>query len=229
MERVKEIIVTLEKNGYEVLKQFVDKKTIQTIKDEVDNYEAPYSKYGIRSADKKFATIAHLMNSSHLLSKATEILGSTPKVVRVIYFDKTEESNWLVPWHQDRTIALNEKREVKSWGRWSMKDGVYHVQPAVEVLDKMITFRVHLDDSDRKNGCLKVIPQSHTLGLLTQEQIREITQKEAFEYCEVKEGDVLLMRPHILHASSKCGMPTHRRIVHIEYSNYDLPDGLEWV
>ena len=222
-------MLSLEHDGVEILKQFVDTKTLDSIKNEVNNLVTTYPKYGMRSADKKFSTIFHLMHSPLLVDKATEILGSTPKVVRVIYFDKTEESNWLVPWHQDRTIALNEKKEVEGWGRWSVKDGVHHVQPSVEVLEKMITFRIHLDDSDRKNGCLKVIPKTHTLGLLSQAHIKEIIQKDDFVFCEVKEGDVVLMRPHILHASSKCDNPTHRRIVHIEYSNYNLPNGLEWV
>lgn len=222
-------MLSLEHDGVEILKQFVDPKILDSIKNEVNDLDTPYPKYGIRSADKKFSTIDHLMNSSLLVDKATEILGSTPKVVRVIYFDKTEESNWLVPWHQDRTIALNEKKEVEGWGRWSVKDGVHHVQPSIDVLEKMITFRIHLDDSDCKNGCLKVIPKTHTLGLLGQEHIKEMTQKEDFVFCEVKEGDVVLMRPHILHDSSKCDMPIHRRIVHIEYSNYALPLQLEWV
>jgi ectoine hydroxylase-related dioxygenase (phytanoyl-CoA dioxygenase family) len=218
----------LECNGFEILKQFVSQDILEAIKEEVSEYSTMSPKYGIRSADKKFSTIFHLMNSSLLVNKATEILGSKPKVVRVIYFDKTEESNWLVPWHQDRTIALNKKVEVEGWGRWSVKDGVHHVQPSIDVLEQMITFRVHLDDSDRTNGCLKIVPNTHTLGLLNQEQIREVTSNRMHSCCEVKVGDVLLMRPHILHASSKCIRPKHRRIVHIEYSSYALPFDLEW-
>ena len=221
--------MSLELMGFEILKQFVSHDILESIKSEVNNLDTPYPKYGIRNADKKFSTIFHLMNSSLLVDKATEILGSKPKIVRVIYFDKTEESNWLVPWHQDRTIALNKKLEVEGWGRWSMKDGVHHVQPSVDVLEKMITFRVHLDDSSKDNGCLKVMPKTHTLGLLNQGQIKELTTTtHTHSYCEVKAGDVLLMRPHILHASSKCVRPEHRRVVHIEYSSYVLPFDLEW-
>jgi len=221
--------MSLEKNGFEILEDFVSTDIIEAIKEDVNQYDTLSPKYGIRSADKKFFTIVQLMKSDLLLNKATEILGVKPQVVRVIYFDKTEKNNWLVPWHQDRTIALNKKIKVAGWGKWSVKDGVHHVQPSVDVLDKMITFRVHLDDSDRNNGCLKLIPETHTLGLLDQENIKEITAKMSYSLCEVKAGDVVLMRPHILHASSKCEVPKHRRIVHIEYSSYILPDGLAWV
>ncbi len=219
----------LEKNGFEILQNFVPSEIMDEIKQEVAHYDTPSPKYGIRSADKKFSTIATLMKSSLFVEKATELLGASPQVVRVIFFDKTEENNWLVPWHQDRTIALNKKVDVDGWGRWSVKDGVDHVQPSVDVLDNMVTFRVHLDDSDRNNGCLKVIPRTHTRGLLSQKEIHDITAQEKYVYCEVKAGDVVLMRPHILHASSKCVSPKHRRIVHIEYSNYQLSYGLEWM
>jgi len=218
----------LEENGFEILQNFVPSQIMDDIKQEVAHYDTPSPKYGIRSADKKFSTIATLMKSSLLLEKSTELLGAKPQVVRVIFFDKTAENNWLVPWHQDRTIALNKKMDVEGWGRWSLKDGVHHVQPSIDVLDKMVTFRVHLDDSDRENGCLKIIENTHTKGLLSQSQIQHMISHDSYEYCEVKAGDVVLMRPHILHASSKCVSPKHRRIVHIEYSSYDLPKGLVW-
>lgn len=221
-------MLKLEKDGVELLTNFIEYEILDAIKEEVSKLKTKQPKYGIRQADKKFESIAKLMHADKLVDKATEILGNVPQVVRVIYFDKTPENNWLVPWHQDRTIALNKKRNIPTWGRWSIKDGILHVQPSVDVLDKMVTFRVHLDDSDRDNGCLKVIPNSHTHGLLTTDEIRAITATEDSIYCEVKAGDVVLMRPHILHASSKCEVPTHRRIVHIEYSDYILTDGLEW-
>ena len=220
---------TLEKDGVEILGNFVPKVTIKNIKNEIKNFNSSLPKYGIRNADKKFSSIASLTNSPRLLNKAIEILGGIPKVVRVIYFDKTATNNWLVPWHQDKTIALNTQKEVKGWGKWSLKDGVNHVQPSLDVLEQMVTFRVHLDDSDKENGCLKVIPKTNKLGLLSQTEIQKITKEKPFVYCEVKQGDMLLMRPHILHASSKCKTPTHRRIVHIEYSSYVLPEGLAWV
>jgi len=221
-------MLALEKDGVEILPNFVSGEILDEIKEEVSNFKSKQPKYGIRQADKKFKSVSKLMHSKKLIDKATEILGSEPQIVRVIYFDKTAENNWLVPWHQDRTIALNKKVDIATWGRWSIKDGVHHVQPSVDVLDKMVTFRVHLDDSDKDNGCLNVIPRTHTYGLLSSDEIHNITAKKVSVCCEVKAGDIVLMRPHILHASSKCDEPNHRRIVHIEYSDYVLPSGLKW-
>ncbi|WP_141215531.1 hypothetical protein [Hahella sp. CCB-MM4] len=46
--------------------------------------------------------------------------------------------------------------------------------------------------------------------------------------CEAIEGSILVMRPHLLHASSKAIAPTNRRILHVEYSDYRLPEGIHW-
>lgn len=92
----------------------------------------------------------------------------------------------------------------------------------------MVAFRVHLDDTDEKNGCLKVIPNSHKLGILAQNEIDLISKKEQPFSCTVKAGDALIMRPHLLHSSSKSVIPSHRRVVHIEFSSYQLPCNLSW-
>ena len=63
-------------------------------------------------------------------------LPGEPVPVRGIYFDKRPGTNWLVAWHQDLTLALKERSEVPGWGPWSVKDGVPHVQPPVDVWSK---------------------------------------------------------------------------------------------
>ncbi len=37
------------------------------------------------------------------------------------------------------------------------------------------------------------------------------------------------MRPLLLHASSEVSVPTHRRVIHLEYATCPLADGLEWL
>lgn len=53
------------------------------------------------------------------------------------------------------------------------------------------------------------------------------TQHVAQE-CIAERGDVLAMRPLLLHASSPAASPQHRRVVHIEYAAAELPGDLEW-
>lgn len=186
------------------------------------------SQGGIRNAEKKFQTIRDLAHSQLLHRTAAQYLSGKPKLVRAILFDKTPSNNWLVNWHQDTTIAVSTKMEIEGWGPWSIKDGQHHVQPTLDVLNKMVTIRIHIDDNTRENGCLKLVPGSHHHGLLSPEQIHEITQREHARDCIVKSGSALVMRPHLLHASSKALLPSHRRIVHLEYSSYLLPNNLNW-
>lgn len=134
----------------------------------------------------------------------------------------------MVSWHQDKTVVLTEKKEIEGWGPWSIKDNAHHVQPPLEVLNHMITFRLHLDEADKNNGCLKVIPKSHEMGILNQVEIKEIVNNNAQYFCEADAGDLIMMKPHLLHSSSKSVSPSHRRVVHIEYSNYPLPENLFW-
>ena len=215
-------------HGVEIKRNYTSTSIIEAIKSEVSSSNEEHPKHGIRGADKKFKTINQLAHSSEFIGLAESLLGSKPSIVRVIFFDKTPDKNWLVTWHQDKTIALNKKAVVSGWGPWSVKDNTHHVQPSLEVLNQMVTFRLHLDEANENNGCLKVIPRSHELGILSQQELTEAVNNQEPYLCEANEGDLLLMKPHILHSSSKSIKPGHRRVVHVEYSNYQLPENLSW-
>jgi hypothetical protein len=79
-------------------------------------------------------------------------------------------ANWKVPWHQDVTIAVQERVEAEGFGPWSIKADVLHVQPPGEVLEHMISVRLHLDNCGEKNGALRVIPGSHLQGRIPEEE-----------------------------------------------------------
>jgi hypothetical protein len=166
--------------------------------------------------------------SEAMESLVSEHLSARPVPVRAIFFDKSTASNWLVPWHQDLIIAVASKGEAPGFGPWSMKDGIPHVQPPDELLKQMIAVRLHLDDCDASNGALRVIPGSHRCGRLNPDQISTARALCAEVLCEASAGDVLLMRPLLLHASSKSVSDRRRRILHIEYCCGELPAGMTW-
>lgn len=155
-------------------------------------------------------------------------LPAEPRPVRAIYFDKSAEANWGVAWHQDLTIAVQTRIETPGFGPWSVKEGVPHVQPPVELLERMLTIRLHLDDADGTNGALRVLPGSHRFGRLSAGRIQELRGLEDGFLCEAVAGDALLMRPLLLHASGRSTSPRHRRVLHIEYAGFALPDPLRW-
>ena len=183
---------------------------------------------GHRNLMQRVPAIAGLATSPKIAALLKARLGSVPFIVRSIFFDKTPEANWLVPWHQDLSIAVKKRGDFPGYGPWSLKDGVPHVQPPVEILETMITLRLHLDDCDETNGALRVIPGSHCLGRLSSGEIGSIRSKQREILCSMRAGDALLMRPLLLHASSEATNPAHRRVIHLEYATRPLADGLEW-
>jgi ectoine hydroxylase-related dioxygenase (phytanoyl-CoA dioxygenase family) len=182
---------------------------------------------GVRNLLRNPSVVA-IVSSPKLVSLLKGLAGEKIFPVRAIFFDKTTESNWRVPWHQDLAIAVTERIETNSFSGWSIKGGILHVQPPREILESMVTIRLHLDDCHADNGALKVIPSSHLQGKLSATQIAEWTSKEKAVTCEISRGGVLLMRPLLLHSSSPAKNPAHRRVLHIEYATAELPNGLQW-
>jgi len=165
---------------------------------------------------------------SMMQAVATRVLGAAAFPVRAIYFDKTASANWKVAWHQDLTIAVRARVDRDGFGPWSSKDGVAHVQPPVGVLERMVAVRLHLDDCTASNGPLRVIPCSHTSGRLSASDIVAVRARASEHVCVARAGDLLVLRPLLLHASSAATEPGHRRVLHIEYACEPLPAGLQW-
>jgi hypothetical protein len=160
---------------------------------------------------------------------AAALLGDAALPVRAILFDKTAETNWSVPWHQDRTIAVRARREVAGFGPWSIKGGVTHVEPPFEIISRMITIRVHLDDCDDDNALLLIVPGSHRLGRVPARQAAVIARDCGYCVCRAKAGDAWVYATPIIHASDRAERPARRRVLHIDYAGAQLPGGLEWL
>ena len=182
---------------------------------------------GVRNLLQTSALVAEVAVGAPVLNILKSALGVEPFPVRSIFFDKTPDANWSVAWHQDLHIAIVEKIETPGFGPWTVKAGVPHVQPPLEVLNDMVTLRLHLDDCDASNGALKVIPGSQVQGILVDAEFEHWKQRPSV-VCEVPKGGAMLMRPLLLHASSPAVRPSHRRVLHIEYATKDLPNGLRW-
>ena len=215
-------------DGYELIDGFLSDDQLNSINNEIKLVRFPNRSGGIRNAEKKFSSVHEVAYSDTIISKAKTYLSESVGLVRAILFNKTPENNWLVSWHQDRTVAVSDKFDKHEWGPWSIKDEIHHVQPPIEVLAQMVTFRIHLDDTSLENGCLKVLPNSHRLGILDAGDIQAYAQNHEAVVCEAPAGSALAMRPHLLHSSSKTVSPCQRRVLHLEYSSYKLPNGVSW-
>jgi len=149
--------------------------------------------------------------------------------VRVLLFDKTPASNWAVSWHQDRTIAVKQRANVAGYGPWSVKGGVVHVEPPVAILQDMLTLRVFVDDCGEDNGPLEIVVGSHRHGRLPATDLDDAVERGAVFVACGRAGDVLVMKMLAVHSSKRAVSPSHRRVLHIDYTTIGLPAPLEWM
>jgi ectoine hydroxylase-related dioxygenase (phytanoyl-CoA dioxygenase family) len=172
-------------------------------------------------------SIRQLARSEAIRNLARPMLGDNCFAVRGILFNKTDEANWKVAWHQDCVIAVAARVEIPGWGPWSIKAGVHHVRPVSDVISRMLAVRIHLDDCSADNGPLRVISGSHKHGFLSDRQIQDWPKSEAVT-CIASRGDAILMRPLLLHNSAPATVPSSRRVIHLEFAAEKLPNGVEW-
>ena len=218
----------IEKDGYAIEHAVFRKSVVERLRGEMISLTQGSSPAGKRNLLRISSLIAQTATGPDLRSVLVDILGETFFPVRAIFFDKTPDTNWPVLWHQDLSIAVQEKIELEGFGPWSIKNNIQHVQPPASILDHMLTARIHLDTADEENGALKVIPGSHSMGLMSRQEIERLTAIGQAVTCRADARDVLLMRPLLLHSSSRSNHPMHRRVIHIENCNTVLPSPLKW-
>lgn len=160
---------------------------------------------------------------------AASVLGSQCLPVRAILFDKSVDQNWSLGWHQDRTIAVNQRMELTGFGPWSVKSGMVHVEPPFDLLARMLTLRVHLDSVPDTNAPLLIAPKSHKRGRIATQDIPDVVRECGVISCLADAGDIWIYATPILHASDAAIEPLHRRVLQIDYSAGQLPGGLEWL
>lgn len=222
-------------HGFVVIENVLTDVTVAELWDAIEQaantnptHQRGASTYGMRNLLDQVPAICHLANSPALQTLVEPVLGRDAFAVKGTLFDKTPEANWKVAWHQDTTICVRERIEVAGFGAWSVKDGVVNVQPPDDVLSKIMTIRLHLDDCGTANGALRVLAGSHRASRLSAEDIDRWRMESTPITCAVGSGGALLMRPLTLHASSAAQNPGHRRVIHLEFAAHGLPGGLTW-
>lgn len=215
--------------GFTILNHVFGKKEVNIMKNSLHHYlkEHPQEEpHAIRNLLDKIPLLSTLIFNSNLKSILRRIDKSF-FLTKAIYFDKSPEANWYVTWHQDMTINVKTKIETEGFSGWTKKEHGYSVVPPEEVLLNTVTVRIHLDDTDEQNGALRIVPGSHNKKLTTDE-IQLITQSSIPFVCAVGMGGIHIMKPLLLHASSKATNQKHRRVLHLEFNTMELPNGLEW-
>lgn len=231
-----EIVAGLNANGFAIVEGLLSEDetlrllaAIERVADTGSKLQRRGEVFAVRNLIDVVPEIAKLATSDKLRALLEPILGNQFMPVRGILFDKVPDANWKVPWHQDVTIAVQEKVEVEGFGPWTTKAGVIHVQPPASVLEHMLSVRLHLDPCPATNGALRVIPGSHLHGRIPEEKVPAIRTTIPEHVCEVGLGGALLMRPLLLHASSPSQNAAHRRVIHLDFASAQLPAGMRWL
>jgi len=139
------------------------------------------------------------------------------RAVQCSLFHKTTDANWLVSWHQDRSLPASCISENKCLGKVRYKDGLQMCQPTRDVLENVMAIRVHLDACGPESGPLRVIPKSHRLGILNQRQINAHKDNTKIHTILAAKGAVMAMNPLLLHSSGKALKASGRKVLHFTY------------
>ncbi|MCK6471036.1 MAG: phytanoyl-CoA dioxygenase family protein [Planctomycetes bacterium] len=184
---------------------------------------------GVRVPRETFPEAAELLAAPTLAPVLAAALGGGVTLVRVLLFDKNADAPWKVRWHRDTMIPVDRHRSEATLSGHSVKAGVPHVRATAEILARMLAVRIHIDASTAENGPLEVLPGSHCVTKLDAAPSAADFGLEKKAVCCAEPGDVLLMRPLLLHGSPKPATDARRRVLHLECSGpQELPDGYQF-
>lgn len=174
------------------------------------------------------AAVSSLWEAAPSLRRLAGELSPELRPLRVVYFDKNAASDWSLPWHQDRVIAVADRQNLLGFSCWSKKDGVWHCEPPIELLVRMIVLRIHLDPQGAEEGAMEIAVGSHKAGRVLAEVAAETAMQYPREVNEAERGDVMAMDALTLHRSGRNHTGAARRTIRIDLSSDELPSPLNW-
>jgi Phytanoyl-CoA dioxygenase (PhyH) len=211
--------------GFAVVPSVVDSISLSAISEHLDS--APTAGAGSRRLLQQgwCQALAAKLRSA---LESQQLLSAEAAAVQCTLFEKGPAKNWLVALHQDRSIPVRERVESAELSGWSKKEGDTFVQPPVAVLEQLTAVRLHIDACPAENGALRVVPGSHESGVFSQAEGEACRASRGEVLVPAAEADALIMKPLILHASSKASSGGRRRVLHFVYGPRALPFGLQW-
>jgi ectoine hydroxylase-related dioxygenase (phytanoyl-CoA dioxygenase family) len=202
----------LEIDGYSTFSPALDPATLDELRDEIFQP----GKAGTR------CLLDHPGVARVAIAVGVELVGagllpSETIAIQAIAFDKTPSANWKVTWHQDVMFPFHRRTTSTGYEMQSVKEGVHFSRPPVEILESLLAVRLHLDRCDASNGPLRVSPRSHKDGVIRSSGIPDVLRRLGDVPIFAEVGEMILMRPLLLHASSKAQTGDHRRVLHLVF------------
>ena len=149
--------------------------------------------------------ILELAKEPQIVGRVEALIGPNIDVFGTKFFPKLPGGGTSVHWHQDNFYFGTNSGQIVSCG-------------------------VYLQDADRENGCLRLVPQSHTSQVIadhhrnpkTYGSCTEVDESEAFDV-EVPGGSVVLFSANLLHGSYDNHSHRTRYSTSWHYMPADLP------
>ncbi len=163
--------------------------------------------YSINGYHRKCAGIYDLATHPVILDYVQDILGPNFVAWGTHFFCKLPRDPKAVPWHQDASYwPLTPSKTVTAW--------------------------LAIDDADRHNSAMKVIPGTHDKGHLQWKQAegdnvlwQEVVNPESFgrpQYIELKAGQISLHSDMLVHGSDPNESDRRRCGLTIRYASMDV-------
>ena len=207
--------ISYDEQGYAIFRGVLDQALIAEARDHVDwltrrhpDLRPEHLGHTLVASDPFWV---RLVSDDRLLDVAAQFIGPNIALFASHYISKPPGDGQAVLWHQD---------------------GSYWPLDPMEV----VTLWLAVDDSTPENGCMRVIPHTHTLGLQQMKQRTDVPnvlssgidaafvdEAQAVDVV-LKAGDVSVHHPNIVHGSNantsdrrRCGLtiryiPTSTRI-----------------
>ncbi|MEG0916201.1 MAG: hypothetical protein RSF68_04220 [Myroides sp.] len=104
--------------GYSIVNGIYNDSVIDRILNSISNadqtnttFRKSADLFAIRQVVKEIPEILPIIFNDNLQNLISSVLGNDYFIVKSIYFDKPENSNWYVAYHQDLTISVDKKAE----------------------------------------------------------------------------------------------------------------------
>ncbi len=183
---------------------------------------------GAQRPGNRLALDAHLLAALSPVDVQIQQVAAKMRPVRALAFNKTAQTNWALPWHQDRVIATQDRDDVPGFQNWSQKHGAWHCEPPIEILTHMLFVRVHMDDTDADSGAMEIANGSHKAGIVKSDMAAQVAKGYPTQICGAARGDILILPMLTLHRSLAAPNPTARRVFRLDYAATALPAPLSW-
>jgi hypothetical protein len=136
----------VEEDGFAIVPSCLDDETLERLSAHFAD-----DKHALRNL-LSMQIVRELAASVTVRALLNGILGPNCFAVKGIFFNKTQESNWKVAWHQDLTIAVQGRCEIDGFGPWTVKAGITHVQPPAEIMSRILAVSYIWTRAGRRMG-----------------------------------------------------------------------------